>query len=188
VQYANGKASQSAVISGDFMTLLEIRKAVKTLKRANAKPVPAAGNRFPLLVHTDTTFDLQSDTNITNIWQYGGAGSRQADIFDATFQDLPFGVRVYESTLCPLKAASGYTDYYTSFLLGKDAYGTLKLDALPAKIIVHEPGSSGVSDPLDQVGTVGWKANWAAVILNQNNLVRIVHQTSSFVGTRSAAL
>ena len=49
VQYANGKASQSAIISGDNLTLVELRKAVKTLKRANAKPVE--DDKFVAIVH-----------------------------------------------------------------------------------------------------------------------------------------
>ncbi len=183
VQYANGRASQSAVISGDFLTLVELRKAKKTLKRQNAQPVE--DGKFPVIGHPDSTYDLEGDTNITNIWTYGGAGGKSDQIWNTTVKDLPLGFRYYESSIAPIVRASGYTDYYQTFVLGKEAYGTAKVSALPARVITHEPGSSGVSDPLDQVGTIGWKANWAAVILNQNNLVRIVHQTSSFTGTRA---
>ncbi len=181
VQYANGRASQSAVVSGDFLTLTELRKAVKTLKRANAKP--AEDGKFVAIVHPDSMYDLQGDSNITNIWVNGGAPNN--DIFGVSFKDIPFGIRLYESTISPIVRASGYTDYYNTFILGKEAYGTVKIDAIPSRVIVHAPGSSGVSDPLDQVGTIGWKANFASVILNQSNLVRLVHQTSSFTGTRA---
>jgi N4-gp56 family major capsid protein len=183
IQYANAKASQSLVISGDNMTLVEIRKGVRTVKRANVSPV--LDGRFALLVHPDTVFDLQGDTNITNVWTYGGAGKRQEDIFDATPTDLPFGVRVYESTLLPITRASGYGDVYNSFLLGEGGYGTVKCAALPSRVIVHPPGSSGALDPLDQVGTVGWKANYAAALLNSDAVLRIEHQASAFTGTRA---
>ena len=183
IQYANGRASQSAVISGDFLTLVELRKAKKTLKRANAKPVE--DGKFPVISHPDSTYDLEGDTNITNIWTYGGAGGKQADIFAPTFKDLPLGFRYYESSLCPITRASGYTDYYNTFVLGREAYGTVKLSSMPAKVITHMPGSSGVADALDQVGTVGWKANFASVLLNGDNMVVIKHQTSSFTGTRA---
>ena len=185
VQYANGRASQSAVISGDFFSLLEYRKALRTLKDANIPPPDGAGGRYPVIAHPDTVFDLQGDTNITNLWTYGGAGNRQGDIFDATIGDIPFGGRIYESTLAPVVRASGYTDYYNTFVVGKEAYGTADVESIPSKVIVHGPGSSGVSDPLDQVGTVGWKANAVAVMLNQASLVRVVHQASAFTGTRA---
>lgn len=183
IQYVNSKASASAIISGDFLNLAELRKAKRTLKRANAKPVEEG--KFIVLGHPDTTHDLEGDSSITNIWENGGAGDKANQIWDVTVKDLPMGFRYYESSICPISRASGYGDVYNTFVLGKEAYGTIKLDSMPAKIITHLPGSSGVADPLDQVATVGWKANFAAVILNQNNLVLIKHQTSAFTGTRA---
>ena len=41
------------------------------------------------------------------------------------------------------------------------------------KMFVKELGSSGSSDPLDQRGSIGWKANVVAKILNQSWMVRI---------------
>lgn len=183
IQYANGRASQSAIVSGDFLNLVELRKAKKTLKRKNQKPVE--DGKFVVVAHPDTTYDLESDTNITNVWVTGGGLGKEGDYFAATFKDLPLGFRYYESTLCPISRASGYGDYYNTFVLGKEAYGTVKLSSMPAKIITHMPGSSGVNDPLDQVGTIGWKANFAAVLLNSDALVMIKHQTSAFTGTRA---
>jgi N4-gp56 family major capsid protein len=183
IQYANGKANSSAIVSGDFLTLVELRKAKKTLKRANAKPVEQG--KFVVLGHPDTTYDLEGDSNITNIWVNGGAGDKSGQIWDATFKDLPMGFRYYESSICPITRASGWGDIYHTFVLGQEAYGTVKLDSMPAKIITHLPGSSGVADALDQVATCGWKANFAAVILNQANLVVIRHQASAFTGTRA---
>lgn len=186
IQYANGKASASAVISGDFLNLVELRKAKRTLKRNNTQPVE--DGKYVVIGHPDTTYDLESDTNITNVWVQGNAASgagKGGQIFDVTFKDLPLGFRYYESSLCPISRASGYGDVYNTFVLGKEAYGTVKLESMPSKVITHLPGSSGVSDPLDQVGTIGWKANHAAAILNQSNLVLIKHQTSAFTGTRA---
>ena len=155
LQYANGRASQSAVVSGDFITLLEFRKAARTLKDANAEPVE--DGKFVAIVHPDTTIDLQGDSNITSIWENGGAGNKQGQIFDYQFRDLPFGTRVVESTIAPIIRASGYGDYYNTFYLGREAYGTAKVNAVKSEVIVHAPGTSGVSDPLNQVGTVGRK-------------------------------
>jgi N4-gp56 family major capsid protein len=183
IQYANARTSNSAVVSGDFLNLQELRKSKKTLKRANAQPVE--DGKFPVLAHPDTVYDLESDTNITNTWVYGGAGKNQNDYFDATFKDLPLGFRLHESSIVPIVRASGYGDVYYTFVLGKEAYATAKLSSLPAKIIVHRPGTSGVSDPLDQVATIGWKASFAAGILNQSNMVVIRHQTSAYTGTRA---
>lgn len=183
LQYANGRANASSVISGDFLNLQELRKAKRTLKENNAKPVE--DGKFVVLAHPDTVYDLEGDSNITNLWQYGGAGAKQSQIFDVTFKDLPMGFRLYESSIVPISQASGYGDIYNTWVLGQEAYGTVKLDAMPAKVITHLPGTSGVSDPLDQVATVGFKCNFAAVRLNESNMVLIKHQTSKFTGTRA---
>lgn len=183
LQYANGKDSPSGVISGDFLNLVELRKAKRTLKAKNAKPVE--DGKYVVLAHPDAVYDLEGDSNITNQWVYGGAGSKQDQVFDVTFKDLPLGFRLYESTIAPISRASGYGDVYNTWVIGKGFFGTVKLSALPARVIVHGPGSSGVSDPLDQVATIGWKANFCAAILDQNNGVLIKHQTSVYTGTRA---
>lgn len=183
IQYANGRASASAIVSGDFLNLSELRKAKRVLKRANAEPLEEG--KFVVIAHPDTVYDLESDTNITNVWTYGGAGAKQGQIFDTAFKDLPLGFRLYESSIVPITRASGYGDVYNTFVLGRQYFGTVKVNAIPARVIVHEPGSAGAADPLNQVATVGYKCNWAAVILDQNNGVLIKHQTSAFTGTRA---
>ncbi len=140
-----------------------------------------------MLAHPDTIYDLESDTNITSIWTTGGGVGKAEQYWNTTFKDLPLGFRVVESSIVPISRASGYGDVYNSFVLGQEYYGTAKVSTIPAKVIVHPPGSSGVADALDQVATVGWKANWAAVILNQSNGVIIKHQTSAYTGTRAGA-
>lgn len=183
IQYVNGRASASAIVSGDFLNLTELRKAKRTLKRANAKPVE--DGKYVVIAHPDTVYDLEGDSNITNVWVNGGAGSKQGQIFDTTFKDLPLGFRLYESSIVPISRASGYGDVYNTWVIGQEYYGTVKLDSMPAKVIVHAPGTSGVSDALDQVGSIGYKCNFAAAILNQNNGVILKHQTSYFTGTRA---
>lgn len=182
LQYANGRASASAVVSGDFLNLTELRIAKRTLKRANAEP--GEDGKFTVIAHTDTVYDLEGDSNITNVWMQAGGLGKESQYWTG-IKDLPLGFRLHESTIAPITRASGYGDVYNTWVIGRQYYGTLKLSALPAKIIVHAPGTSGVSDALDQVGSIGYKFNLAAVILNQNNGVLIKHQTSAFTGTRA---
>lgn len=59
VQYANGKTSRGALTADDKVTFLDIKKAVRTLRRANAKPF--ADGYYHGIVHTDVVFDLTAD-------------------------------------------------------------------------------------------------------------------------------
>jgi N4-gp56 family major capsid protein len=44
---------------------------------------------------------------------------------------------------------------YSSFILGQEAYGVVRLGAKEAEFIVKPLGASGTADPLNQRGTVG---------------------------------
>jgi len=59
VQYAGNKTSRGAITADDKLTFLDIKKAVRTLRRANAKPF--ADGYFHGIVHTDVVYDLTSD-------------------------------------------------------------------------------------------------------------------------------
>lgn len=183
VQYASTSLSRGAVGSGQYLSLAELRKAKRTLLSFNAKVVPGEG-KFVCITHPHVLYDLEGDSNITNPWVYGGAGQGSVDknqIFDTEMKDLPFGVRLYTTSLCRIFASLGLSgaDVYGTVLFGDQWYGTIKLDKMPAKVIAKERGSAGTSDPLNQVASVGWKAAHTAVILNQTLGVRIETASSS---------
>lgn len=181
VQYASTAGSRGGVGSGMNMNLAELREAKRGLLQQNAKPVKSEGGRFVVLTHTDVQFDLEGDSNITNIMQYAGERGAGNQLFDVAYKDLPGGFRIFESTLVRIFASLGLSgaDVYGTIVFGEEAYATIDLDSMPAKVIVKPIGSSGVSDPLDQVGTVGWKASHAAVILRQGNIRRIETASSN---------
>ena len=180
VQYASTAGSRGGVASGMRLLLSELRTGKANLLRHNAKGVKSEDQKFVLYTHPDCLFDLEGDSNITNIWQYAGERGAGNQLFDTVFRDLPFGVRVYESSLCRIFASLGLSgaDVYGSLLFGDEWFGTIDLDAMPARVIRKDIGSSGILDPLDQAGSVGWKCAFAGVILNQNLGVRI-ESTSS---------
>lgn len=64
-------------------------------------------------------------------------------------------------------------DVYSTLFLGDDAYGTTKVTGGGLQHIVKPLGSGGSSDPLNQRGTVGWKAFKTAKILVQQYMVRV---------------
>jgi len=62
---------------------------------------------------------------------------------------------------------------YSSFVLGQEAYGVVRLGAKEAEFIVKPLGASGTADPLNQRGTVGYKYPFATRILNDNWISRL---------------
>lgn len=69
LQYASTAGSRGGVGSGMNLNLAELRKGKRILMRANARPVRSEG-KFVCATHPDSLYDLEGDSNITNIWQY----------------------------------------------------------------------------------------------------------------------
>lgn len=67
VQYASTGGSRGGEGSGMYLTLAELRSAKRTLLKNNARPVRAEGNKFVVITSPDALYDLEGDTNITNI-------------------------------------------------------------------------------------------------------------------------
>jgi len=55
---------------------------------------------------------------------------------------------------------------YNTLVYGKEAHGVVNLGADAVEMYVKPLGSSGADDPLDQRGSIGWKAWYAARLLN----------------------
>ena len=65
-------------------------------------------------------------------------------------------------------------DVYPIIFIAKNAYGIVPLKGAKAMTpTVLNPGTPSKSDPLGQVGYVGWKTYYAAKILNENWMARL---------------
>lgn len=90
VQYANNKLSRSALAAGDVMTVKEIKKAVRTLKRFNVKKI---NGNFVAIIHPDVSYDLMEDPKWENVKTY----CDPKDMYSGEIGRL-YGVRFVETT------------------------------------------------------------------------------------------
>jgi N4-gp56 family major capsid protein len=96
VQRAGGKASRSLIAAADTLTTTEVRKAVRTLKKAKARPFAGEGNRRPHFIcicSPDATYDLQNDALWQDVSKYSGSEA----IYSGEIGRI-FGVVFVEST------------------------------------------------------------------------------------------
>lgn len=71
------------------------------------------------------------------------------------------------------QGTSANKNVYLGYFMGKDAYATTSLRGKGGIMAKIKPlGSSGSEDPLDQYGTIGWKAIFGCDILNEAWLIR----------------
>jgi N4-gp56 family major capsid protein len=183
VQYADAATSRGALTSGNRLDEAEIRTARRNLKRRDARPVAKAGNRFILITHMDATYDLMSDTVIQTVLAQAGVRGDSNPYFTGESFDY-LGVKILETSNVRVLSGGGLSlaaavHVFQSLMLGDEAYGEVKFSEETMDIIVKPVGSAGAADPLNQYGTMGWKAAVGVAITNQAFIQRIEHGTSA---------
>lgn len=161
VIYANGKTARNALGAGDKLTSEELRKAVRTLKKAKAQPF---GGYYIAIVGPDAVYDLQEDENFIKVSQY----QDKENIYTGEVGRL-FGVRLVETTEAKIFEGAGANSANVAsiIVLGQFAYGATSWKGANPRVIVKPAGSAGTGDPLDQISTVGWKMDGFGVKLLQ---------------------
>ena len=160
-----------------------------TLKRNNARRIARAGGRFVAITHPNSMGDLVGSPtgNLSVILQRAGVRGDTNPLFTGEAFDY-LGVRFLESSSARIFGSAGLTfvGVFTTLVMGEQFYGETKFGAIAPGIITHEPGSSGALDPLNQFGSVGWKASLGVVRLNEAFAVRIEHGASADVQSGNA--
>ena len=175
VQYANGKTARDALTAADKLTTVEIRKAVRTLKKNKAKRFTGEGRNghFICICSPEATYDLQDDEMWRDVSKYSNA----EQVYSGEIGRL-FDVVFVESTEAKVFAGgSGGVDVHSALIFGRNAYGVVKMEGGGnLKMFIEGLGSAGTADPLHQRATVGAKVDgYATTILNDAWMVRVEH-------------
>ena len=152
------------------------------------------------ICHPDVEEDIREITGFIGVEQYGGYTETLIGEFGAVK-----GVRWVSTEIAPIETGAGTTstsdvfrgtsvdtnDLYTSYVYGKEAVGTIGLGEQHAKeiyqmydrvptveLITHGPGSSGIADMFNEMGSIAWKAWHGAKILDGRWIVKIVTLSS----------
>jgi len=168
VIYANGKTARNALAAADKLTSVELRKAVRTLKKAHAQTF---GGYYIAIVGPDTFYDLQDDPTFVAVAKY----QDKEAIYSGEIGRL-FGCRIVETTEAKIFEGAGASgaDVASVIVLGQYAYGYTTWKGAKPRIIVKPHGSGGTNDPLDQISTIGWKMDGFGVkMLQPEYAVRI---------------
>lgn len=157
-QFANNKASLAATGATDVMTAKEILKGVVTLKKALV--TPHTGNDYVCVVHVTSGGDMMNDTNIGSWVDLNKYIDPSADRpFNGEIGKV-YGCRVMESQniTSTTTGTLGSATVYANILLGEEPFGVVLLDGKSVQTFVKPIGSAGSADPINQIGTVGWKS------------------------------
>lgn len=188
VIYANGYA-RSAV--NTVFTLALQRKAIRSLKRQNGRPITSIVRSTPSygtenvapayigLIHPDLESDIRNAPNFTPAEKYGTITPYENEL--GKIEDVRYlSSTVFEPYLSAGGAHGGVilstnsvnADVYPILYLAANSYGLIALKGMFAVTpMVVNPKPSD-SDPLAQRGSVSWKAYQTAVILQDAWLCR----------------
>lgn len=177
VQYAAGRASRGTVAAGDNFSVTELRKAIRTLKTNNAKPM--SDGYYVAVISPNTLYDLQGDSAWVNAHLYTDIGIK--DLYKGE-AGMMYGVRFIVTSNAKVfsAAGAGSINVHATIILGQEAFGLIDVAGGSAcQMIIKPHGASGTADPLNQRGTIGWKVNFVSKILQQNAMIRIEHAVSA---------
>jgi N4-gp56 family major capsid protein len=109
-----------------------------------------------------------------NTMQYERGSYRNIRFLVSTLaKTFPLGGGTHDgSDVLPTGGSGSPTDVHTIVLFAKHAIASVPLEGASLQNIIKKLGDSGVADPLDQVGSSGWKHTGARTILNQTFMVR----------------
>ena len=141
------------------------------------------------ICHPDVEEDIRDLTGFIPAEQYGGYTELLVGEFGAVG-----GVRWCITEIADISADAGTTsanglrgsgtsqnDIYSCFIYGEEAVGSVGLgenhaesiykmgDRVPTVSLIYKaPGTSGVADPYDEVGSLAWKSFFTSAVLNTN--------------------
>lgn len=158
--------TRNSIDSNDTMTVYDLKRARRQLKRFSA--LPHTKDRYVAVAHPDVIFDLQGDSNWINAHIYTEKG------IDAYYNGEAgelFGIRFVENesnSLVLTNSGSGGTEVYLTFVMGKQFFGVSKLQNLETYVDSPSPRSA-----LRLYSDIGWKASFAVKTLNDSFAIRL---------------
>ena len=165
VQLAGGKSNITAIAATDILSGSEVRKARRTLMQNKAQPFE--DNLFKGIIPTTAAYDLMGNSEWLNSRQYVDP----ANIQNGELGKL-YGVRFYETN--NEVSVSSTVTVYSSFIFGRNAYGSIRLTGAPGRrIYVKTPGDNSTDNPVDTWSTVGWKQPFATKVLNSTWVIEV---------------
>lgn len=167
VQFANGKSTLTGITDDDVLTVKEVKKAVRALKKNNA-PVFEDGYYLGK-VGPDTAYNLMDDAAWIDAQKY----TARKELYKGEIGSL-HKVRFIEAS-SNQKTESSSKTVYSNFIHGKEAFGVVDLSGEGLKkLIVKMPDKGDTSNPLNQFMTFGWKAEaFAAAVLDPKWIINI---------------
>lgn len=145
------------------LTVGLLKEVAAFLKKNNA---PKIDGSYIGIVHPMAAVDIMKDDAWIDVNSYSDASK----IFEGELGKIA-GIRFVESSEAKVEVNAKGMKYFSTLILGQNAYGDTEIEGGGLEVIVKPVGSG--NDPLNQRATIGWKATKAAEILLDSNIVKV---------------
>ncbi|MCI4437726.1 MAG: N4-gp56 family major capsid protein [Ignisphaera sp.] len=197
VIFANSAANRAAIIAaakvsvntglpkeGDYArAALRLRKAkaekYAPMLSANGNiSTQGARSAYLCIIDPNRTDDLRYARNADGTLFYPNFLSIEQYPNQSAAEEYEVGrmgdLKFIESDEAAVDATDAAYPVYLDIVIGKNAYANVTVSGKGGiQTIIKPIGSAGASDPLDQRGTIGWKAMSGSRILNNTYMVRV---------------
>lgn len=163
VFYQGARAARINIVAGDIITVADISRIVANL-RTNGATEFEDGN-FVAAISPTVELNLMKDQSFRDASTRSAQG-KQGELYKGEIATF-LGVRFVRTNAIPTIAST--VTVYPTYVFGKDAFAVTDLQTLTS----YREGPGGVTDPLHQIMTLGWKVGFKSVILNQNFMARL---------------
>ncbi len=154
--YANGTNS-GTFQANSFFTSKDLRRLSKLFRATN---VPTFDDGFySAYLHPDCEFDITTDNLFGSVTDL-----QKRDANDAKWKNVAGtygGFRVYTTSLVTTTTINTVTAYQ-NIAVGYGALMNVDADGLPFNLFINPSSNVTISNPLAQLGSIGWKATYVA--------------------------
>ncbi len=175
--YANNKTA-GTIDAGDVVTAQQIRRIRKIFQAKDV--MPGDDDLYTWLMHPDQYYDLDIDDKVggtLDVERRAMGGGQSDGIWMGELTRLA-GFRLLSTSNIPTTVVNG-TTVYQSLAGGPDALLNVDLESMPFSLFVSPATNVNAANPLGQLGTVGWKATYAASDISDGTRGFIVNSAVS---------
>lgn len=170
-QLAGGKAALTDVGTTDVMSVDEIRKAVRTLKKNKSKGYQSKYGRWVAKLGPDTSYDLTKDSTYINSDIYDNGAER---LYQGELGKI-LGARLVESPNQKETVDGGASsaDIIWNFVHGQNAFGCIDLTGDKPDVFIIPNTKIDSGNAAGRFSLVSWAGSYVSKTLNSTWLIAV---------------
>jgi len=170
-QLAGGKSVLTDVAITDVLSVVELRKAVRTLKLNKARRYQDRVAPWMGKVGPNTSYDLTTDSTFLSADIYDNSATK---LYNGELGKI-LGVRLIESPnqYESVNAGTASADVFSNFIHGSDAFGCIDLVGDKPQLYIIPSTKIDSGNPAGRFSTVAWAASYVTKTLNADWIINI---------------